>query len=62
MVEYVSNRVKESFAEADVGIQDTVSDRAHRIGPAYNDESYQNLLLNGKTLDIDQCPTKIRKN
>ena len=61
-MEDVLNCVKESFAEADVGIQDTVSDRAHRIGPAYNDESYQNLLPNWKTLDIDQCPTKIRKN
>ena len=37
------NLVKDSFAEADVNIPDTVLDRAHRIGPVCKDESDQNI-------------------
>ena len=37
------NLFKDCFAEADVGIPDTVLDRAHRIGPVYKDESNRNI-------------------
>ena len=42
-MEDVINLVKDCFAEAYVDIPDTVLDRAHRIGPAYKDESDRSI-------------------
>ena len=64
--EHVINLVKECFAEADADIQDTVLDRAHRIGPIYKEMSqirrFKESFLNSITSDTDQCSTKIGKS